>query len=184
MDFRVLYRDFQVPLFNTSATGHPWSSHSSHRTSNLCPYQTTAFNGVSYQLRFTHLRILLKNDFNVPVSKLLVGWEWGVILSSGWTLQSRPSTHLRPEVHGRLVRLNVIVVNLANGSPGWLGFLPIPLGLPYRFLCRLFSFFSRFKLGFDSAFSTVFLGCVSSSCHRRSHRRRRLTGFSRLIARN
>ena len=58
---------------------HPWSSHSNHSTSNLCPYQTTVFNDVTYQLRLAHLGIFSKERLNVTVSKLLAWWEWGGI---------------------------------------------------------------------------------------------------------
>ena len=47
-----------------------------------------------------------------------MGWVEGGIKSSGWTLQSILSTHVRPEVFGHLFRLNLTVVRSVSGLPG------------------------------------------------------------------
>ena len=64
-------------------------------------------------------------------------------------------THVRPEVRGLLIRLNLTVIKLISGSPGFGWLVPLPLRLPvgsasYRisfsrsFFFKLFVFCSIF----------------------------------------
>ena len=81
----------------------------------MCPYQTTTFNDVTYQLRLSQLRIFLKNDSTFRSVNYL--WAGNGGYKELWMNLAK---HFQLEVDGLLVRLNIIVIRLNYMGP-WVG---------------------------------------------------------------
>ena len=116
----------------------------------LCPYQTTVFNDVIYQLRLAHLRIFPKNDSTFRSVNYLWAGNGGYI-----ELWMNLAKHTDPHTLGlksrdlSLVRLNIIIVNLDNGSPGWSASLGFHMGwVPLQVIRIFFSIPVPLHFGF------------------------------------
>ena len=89
-------------------TPQPWANYSSHRTSNVSRISDHCLQQCNLPAPPCPSSHLSKERLNVPVSKFIVGWEWGL-----YRALDEPCKAYHPhtfEVNGRVVRLNVIVL--------------------------------------------------------------------------